>query len=766
MQDTVCHFINGPVTASRDNQVTTSVNLLPRQNCCRSRRGSGDQMRCDSLPCKDRGGTLKQVSTVNKPSGDGVVDDCGTSGLWRLQPIIIDSRMKQPLIERAEELRRQLEHHEYLYYVLDQPVISDAEFDALMRELREIERAHPECRTPDSPTQRVGGQPREGFVKVAHSSPMLSLDNALNEEELREFDARVRGLLGSAPYEYVAELKLDGLSMAAQFREGHLAQALTRGDGRIGEDVTENARTIRSLPLRVRKDHLGRADFEVRGEVVMQRKSFQRLNDERERQGLPLFANPRNAAAGALRALDPAVTASRQLDYFTYFLLRDGRPLLPSQWETLETLVQLGFKVNSYRQKCRTLDDLLDFIRDWDEKRESLPYEIDGVVAKIDSVEQQEALGWTAKAPRWAIAFKYPARQASTVLEKIEVQVGRTGALTPVAHLRPVNVGGVTVSRATLHNEDEIARLGVAIGDTVVVERSGDVIPKVVRVTEQGPHRRPFHMPNTCPVCGGHVVREEGEAARRCVNTNCPARLRESLLHFSARGVMDIDGLGDALVDQLLSRGYVRNIADLYGLTAEQIAGLERMGKKSAAKVIENINRSRSRPLARVLNGLGIPFVGERTAQILSDHFGSLDEIASASAEALQEADEIGPKVADSIRQFFAEERNRELIERLREIGLQFTATKQRKSKGALTGLTFVLTGTLPTLTREDAKTRIEAEGGKVVGSVSSRTSYVVAGDEAGSKLDKARALNVPVLDEAGLFAMLGSKHDSHRPSG
>ncbi len=663
--------------------------------------------------------------------------------------------MKESLKKRAADLRKQLEHHEYLYYVLDQPEITDAEFDRLMRELRDLETAHPELRTPDSPTQRVGGQPREGFVKVPHSSPMLSLDNALNEQELREFDARVRTLLKSESYEYVAELKLDGLSMAAQYSDGRLKQALTRGDGRIGEEVTENARTIRSLPLRVTKQPLSHGPFEVRGEVVMQRRSFERLNEEREIAGLPRFANPRNAAAGALRALDPSVTAARQLHCFTYFLLRDGRPLLDSHWQSLETLAAAGFKVNAHRRKCSGLDQLLEFIHDWEGKRDTLPYETDGVVAKIDSVKQQEKLGWTAKAPRWAIAFKYPARQASTVLEGIEVQVGRTGTLTPVAHLRPVSLSGVTVSRATLHNEDEIARLGAEIGDTVLVERSGDVIPKIVRVVEQGPHRRRFRMPSSCPVCGGHVVRQEGEAASRCVNTNCPARLRESLLHWASRGVMDIDGMGDALVDQLLSRGLVHNIADLYHLTPEQLRELERMGKKSASKVIQNIDQSRSQPLARVLNGLGIPFVGERTAQILATHFGSLDEIAAASTDALQEANEIGPKVAASIKDFFAEERNRELIERLRAAGLRFTAPKQTKKQGPLTGQTFVLTGTLPVLKREEAKERIEAAGGKVAGSVSSKTSYVVAGEDAGSKLDKARELNVPVLDEADLLRML-----------
>lgn len=664
--------------------------------------------------------------------------------------------MKESLSRRLEDLRKQLEHHEYRYYVLDDPEISDADYDRLMRDLRDLEEAHPELRSQDSPTQRVGGQPREGFVKVPHSSPMLSLDNALNEQELREFDARLRSLLKSEEYQYVAELKLDGLSMAAYYDGGRFAQALTRGDGRVGEDVTENARTIRSLPLRLKMQVISDARVEVRGEVVMQRRSFERMNEERERAGLSRFANPRNAAAGALRALDPTVTAARQLDYFTYFLLHDGRPLLPNQWNTLETLSSAHFKVNPYRKKCSGLEELLDFIREWETRRDTLPYEIDGVVAKIDSVEQQERLGWTAKAPRWAIAFKYPARQGSTVLENIEVQVGRTGTLTPVARLKPVTIGGVTVSRATLHNEDEISRLGVEIGDTVLVERSGDVIPKIVRVIERGAHRRKFHMPQTCPVCGGHVVREEGEAASRCVNTNCPARLRESLLHFASRGVMDIDGLGDALVDQLLSRGLVHNIADLYHLTTAQLLELERMGEKSASKIIRNIDVSRAQPLPRVLNGLGIPFVGERTAQILAAHFGSLDEIGAADAEHLQEANEIGPKVAAAIRQFFDEKRNRELIERLRAAGLRFNAPKEAKERGTLTGQSFVITGTLPNLRRDEAKALIEEHGGKVLGSVSSKINYVVAGESAGSKRDKAEQLGIKIIDEAELRSLIG----------
>lgn len=655
--------------------------------------------------------------------------------------------------ETIERLRQELRRHETLYYVYDAPEISDAEYDALLRRLQELERQHPDLVTPDSPTQRVGGKPREGFVKVAHSTPMLSLDNALNEAELRDFDRRVRDLLKGAPYRYTAELKFDGLSMAAHYEGGRLRQAITRGDGEVGEDVTENARTIRSLPLRVSED---RPAFEVRGEVVMTRRAFERLNEERDLQGLPRYANPRNSAAGSLRVLDPAVTASRQLDFYAYFFLVDGTYVFESHWESLEHLKALGFKVSAHRRLCGSLDELLAFCAEWEAKRDSLPFEIDGVVAKVDSLAQQRRLGWTAKAPRWAIAFKYAARQAETLVENIGVQVGRTGALTPVAHLRPVTVSGVTVSRATLHNQDEVERLGVHTGDTVLIERSGDVIPKVLRVVKEGEHRRPFAMPKQCPVCGGAVLRQEGEAASRCINTNCPARLKESVLHFAARGVMDIDGMGEALVDQLVDQGLVKSVADLYQLTAEQLEGLERMGKKSAAKLIANIDRSRSLPLPRVLNGLGIPFVGERTAVLLADAFGSLDKIAESSEEELQRAEEVGPKVAASIRRFFQEERNRELVERLRAAGLTFTHERRRREGGPLEGRTFVLTGTLPNLTREEAAARIEAAGGKVTGSVSRKTDYVVAGEEAGSKLDKARSLGVPVIGEAELLEMLG----------
>jgi DNA ligase (NAD+) len=656
------------------------------------------------------------------------------------------------VVAEIEDLRQKLHHHEYLYYVLDRPEISDAEYDRMLRRLQELEAAHPEFVTADSPTQRVGGKVREGFVKVRHSSPMLSLDNALNADEMRAFDQRVRDLLKSDPYEYVAELKLDGLSMAAHYEDGRMTRAITRGDGQAGEDVTENARTIRSVPLRVKTKLPA---FEVRGEAIMTRQAFERLNAKQIEQDLAPFANPRNAAAGALRALDPSLTASRQLDYSAYFLLVDGKFYYESHWESLEELARMGFKVNTHRKKCPSLDDVLSYYDHWETHRESLAYEIDGVVLKVDSIPQQARLGWTAKAPRWAIAFKFPAHQEKTVLEDIEVQVGRTGALTPVAHLKAVKIAGVTVTRATLHNEDEIARLDVEIGDTVLVERSGDVIPKVVRVVEKGTDRRPFKMPKHCPICGGEIVREEGEAASRCINTNCPARLKESILHFVARSVMDVDGMGYALVDQLVTRGIVKSVAGIYDLTLDKLLELDRMGQKSAEKILRNIEASKRQPLPRVLNGLGIPFVGERTAQILADTFGSLDVIAEADEEKLQEAEEVGPKVSESIRQFFHEPRNRELVERLRQAGLTFQHAIKEKTGGALKGKTFVLTGTLPNLAREDAKARIEAAGGKVTGSVSKKTDYVVAGEDPGSKLDKANSLGVAVIGEPELLALL-----------
>jgi DNA ligase (NAD+) len=581
---------------------------------------------------------------------------------------------------------------------------------------------------------------------------MLSLDNALNEAELRDFDRRVSELLGGTRYGYVAELKMDGLSMSAHYQHHRFLQAVTRGDGEVGEEVTENARTIRSLPL-FTKGHF--ADFEVRGEAVMNRKAFERLNAERDERGLSRFANPRNAAAGSLRVLEPQITAARRLDYYTYFLLRDGRPACDSHWESLEELMHMGFKVNPHRTRCASVEEVLAFCAEWEGHRDTLPYEIDGVVVKVDSVAQQERLGYRAKAPRWAIAFKYPARQAVTTVEGIEVQVGRTGALTPVARLKPVEVSGVTVSRATLHNEDEIGRLGLEIGDDVVIERSGDVIPKVVRVSAQGSYRKKFRMPAHCPVCGGKVVREEGEAASRCINANCPARLKESILHFASRGVMNIDGMGEALVDQLVDRGLVDSVAGIYDLTLETLLTLDRMGKKSAGNVLRNIDNSKRNPLPRVITSLGIRFVGERTAVFLADAFGTMDRIASAGVEELQRSEEVGPRVAESIFQFFREPRNRELVDRLRAAGLQFEYLSMRPRMGPLKGLTFVLTGTLPALSREDAKKLIETAGGKVASAVSRKTSYVVAGEDSGSKLDKARELGVRVISQNELIEML-----------
>jgi DNA ligase (NAD+) len=658
---------------------------------------------------------------------------------------------------QAQTLRETLQHHEHLYYVLDQPAVSDAEYDGLMQQLQELERAHPELVTPDSPTQRVGGQPREGFVKARHTAQMMSLDNAFGEQALLDFDRRVREKVKLDVVDYVGELKLDGISMAVHFAGGRMIRALTRGDGLTGEEITENARTIRSLPLTMAKSSKLPGEFEVRGEVVMNRKSFERLNAQRLKDELPTFANPRNAAAGSLRMLDPKVTASRRLDFFAYNLLSGGEAYLEFQWETLETLAKLGFKVNPHRQRLQGIDAAIGYGNEWLEKREGLPYEIDGLVLKVNSRELQRQLGATSKAPRWAIAYKLAAQQAETVVEDIDVQVGRTGAITPRALLRPVQVGGVTVSRATLHNEDEIERLGLQIGDKVLLERSGDVIPKVLRVVEEGKQRRPFQIPQECPVCGTKLVREEGEAIRRCVNANCPARLKESVLHFASRRAMNIDGMGDAIVEQLVDGGLVKSVADLYRLDAEKLESLERMGAKSSEKLVRNIDLSRKIPVPRVIYALGIRFVGERTAQILADHFGSIDEIAKASPEELEQAEEVGPRIAGAIQEFFAEQRNRDLIEDLRQSALQFSQPRKTPAKiaGKLEGKTFVLTGTLPNWTRDEAAERIEAAGGKVTGSVSKKTDYVVAGENAGSKLDKARKLEVQVIGEQELIKLL-----------
>ena len=670
--------------------------------------------------------------------------------------------------QQIQALRDELRHHEHLYYVLDAPELTDAQYDALMNRLKKLEAEHPELVTPDSPSQRVGGKPHEGFVKTPHSRPMLSLDNAYNEAELRAWDLRVREALPSTEaVRYVCELKLDGLSLALHYVTGaheaaHLERGLTRGDGSIGEDVTSNVRTIRSVPLSVSAAKLKTAGlpqkFEVRGEVVLPQSAFVKLNEEREANGQTPAANPRNAAAGTIRTLEPNIVAQRRLDFYAYFLLQDGETLLRSQSETLEALRGAGFRVNPYAKTVKDIDAVVKFIADAEPMRDTLGYEIDGVVIKVDATAQQRRLGFTGKAPRWAIAYKFAARAGVTQLEDVLFQVGRTGKVTPVAALAPVSIGGTTVTRATLHNADEIARLGVRIGDFVQVERGGDVIPKIVVVVDDAQHprgKKEIVFPAICPECQSELVRAEGEVDWRCVNANCPARLREELLHFSARGVMNIEGLGDAMVSQLLAAGYVKGIADLYHLKKEQLLALERVAEKSAQALLDEIERSKKVPLARVLLGLGIRFVGERTAQLLAAHFGSMDALMTASAEELEAVNEVGPRVAQAISEFFAEPKNRALVERLREAGLTFTAEK-RVTTSTLEGLTFVLTGTLPNLTRETAKEKIESAGGKVSGSVSKKTSYVVAGEEAGSKLDKANSLGVAVIDESGLLALLG----------
>ena len=700
----------------------------------------------------------------------------------------MDARTKTDhAAERAAHLRAEIERHDHLYYVMDEPAISDAAYDAMMNELKRLEAEHPELVTTDSPTQRVGGKPAEGFKKAQHSRPMLSLDNAYSVEELTDWDRRVRELAGGLPVKYVAELKLDGLSIAVRYEPAahggaRLAVGITRGDGQTGEDVTTNVRTIRSVPLSITAERLKKAGmpaaFEVRGEVVMPAAAFARLNEEREQQGLPAAVNPRNAAAGTLRTLEPGIVAQRRLDFYAYFLLVEGEYMTAGQQATLDALAALGFRVNPHRKLVATLEEMTKFIDAAEAERDELGYEIDGVVLKVDAHATQLRLGDTGRAPRWAIAYKFTAKSGVTQMHGITVQVGRTGKLTPVAELEPVFIGGTTVSRATLHNADFIERLGVKPGDWVKVERGGDVIPKVVEVVHDADHPRgkhPFHFPSACPECGSEVVRAEGEVDFRCVNADCPAKLRESLLHFGGRTVMNIEGLGEAVVQQLLEKGFAKSVADVYSLNPDQLALLQKevtrkkkdgsketklerlLGPIEVSRLLAEIERSKNAGLARVLMGLGIRFVGERTAELLAQEFGSVDALMAANAEELERVEEVGPRISQAILEFFAQEKNRALVEHLREAGVEMTAEKKQRST-QLAGLTFVLTGTLPTLTRDEAKAKIEAAGGKTAGSVSKKTSYLVAGEEAGSKLDKARELNVPVLDEAGLMHLLSGE--------
>jgi len=668
---------------------------------------------------------------------------------------------KQSSVEKTiHRLREEIRRHDDLYYLQDNPELSDKEYDELIEKLRQLEEKHPEFLTPDSPTQRVGGRPAEGFPEFIHRRPMLSLDNSYNIDELRAFDQRCRKLAAGREIEYVTELKIDGLSLSIHYDNGIFRRGVTRGDGFRGEDVTANVRTIRSVPLKLR-DGFTKAgpQIEARGEAYLPRRVFERINAERAEEGESRFANPRNAAAGTIRQLDPAIVARRRLDMFAYDVLAGERKPFATHWEALNWLEHAGFRVNQNRKLCKSIEEVIDFCDAMEASRDDLDYEIDGVVVKINSTSMQDDFGATGKAPRWAIAYKYPARQATTKVNDITVQVGRTGALTPVAMLEPVQLGGVTVSRSTLHNEDEIQRLGLRIGDWVLIERGGDVIPKVLKVVDSkrtGKEKK-FRMPAKCPVCGGRVSRPEGEAVSRCIAADCPAQLIGRLLHFASRRAMRIEGLGFALADQLIAGKLVRDVADLYDLKLEDLISLERMAKKSGSNVLAQIEESKSRDLGRLIYGLGIRHVGERTAGILARHFGSLERLRKAGVEELDDIHEIGLTMAQSISDWFDDPGNARLCERLHAAGVR---TESEKQGDAVTdqnfaGKVFVLTGTLPGMTRDEASALIEARGGRVTSSVSKKTDFVLAGSEPGSKLDKANQLGVKVIDEEAFKKMI-----------
>ncbi|HKU68835.1 MAG TPA: NAD-dependent DNA ligase LigA [Candidatus Baltobacteraceae bacterium] len=664
-------------------------------------------------------------------------------------------KQRQPAA-RAEELRTLLDEANYRYHMLDDPQITDAEYDELLRELIDLEDRYPELRTPDSPTQRVGAPPSEKFAPYEHHSPMLSLGNAFNAAELRAFDERVRKLAGE-PVSYVVELKIDGLATSLRYRNGVFERGGTRGDGRVGEDVTPNLKTVNSIPLRLRG--VSPQEIEVRGEVYLRKSDFEALNEKRVQAGQPVFANPRNAASGGVRQLDPKLTRARKLSFFGYSIgaLRNGKQPA-TQWDALQHIKELGFAVNPFVRKCASMEDVVAFCEEWEVRRDELDYEIDGVVVKVDSLAVQERLGTVGREPRWAIAYKFKAREARTKLLDIVITVGRTGTLNPNAVLAPVKIGGVTVQNATLHNADYIASNDIRVGDTVLVVRAGDVIPRVVGpiLSERKGNPRAFIMPEKCPVCGSDVDRPEGEAMSRCTNAACPAQVFERVRHFCSRGAMDIEGIGDVMAQQLTESGLVRDIADVYALDETKLAKVPRTGEKTISNLLRNIEASKSRGLTRLLTGLGIRFVGTQTAQILADDFGSVDALEAASADELQQSEGIGPEVASSVHLFFAQKANRGMIERLRAAGVAMTAPKRaRVANGKLAGKTLVLTGTLPTMSRDEATELIVQAGGKVTGSVSKKTDYVVAGSEAGSKLAKAEQLGIAIIDEDGLRSLL-----------
>lgn len=669
---------------------------------------------------------------------------------------MVDSRVK----EKIEDLREKIRHHEYRYYVLDSPEISDAKFDRLMKELKKLEDEHPELITPDSPTQRVGGQPLDSFEKVEHSEPMLSLGNAFNAGELRDFAERIYRLAGSQQIEFVVEHKIDGLSAILTYENGSLIRGATRGNGIIGEDVTENIKTIKSVPLKLHRD----VDAEVRGEIYIGRQDFERLNQRRLNNEKEPFANPRNAAAGSIRQLDPRVAAGRSLSMLTYDLVSYSGGALETDIEALNTLQELGFKVNWHR-KCESIEEAVDLCRQWTDRRDSLPFEIDGLVVKVNNLALREELGRTAKSPRWAIAYKFPAQQETTVVRDIKISVGRTGALTPTAVLEPVHIDGSTVSRATLHNEDEIKRKDIRIGDTVLVQKAGDVIPEIVKVIREKRNgdEKKYEMPERCPVCEAEAVRVEGEAVTRCINvTGCPAQKREGIIHFISRNAMNIDGIGPALIDQLLGKGLIEDYADLYSLKKEDLILLERMGEKSAANAINAIESSKERPLHRLIFALGIRHVGAGVARVLSGVYHSVDELAEANFSELEEIEEIGPVIAESIVRFFREEHNRQVLEKLKRAGVKMEADKEEVDGNNIeevAGNKFVFTGTLDNLTRREAKDLVSNAGGRATSSVSKNTNYVVAGANPGSKLDKARELGINILSEEEFLQLLGKNN-------
>ena len=682
------------------------------------------------------------------------------------EPNLFDNAVPQEVRAEVEDLRRAINRANYLYYVKDQPEISDAEYDRLMRRLQELEAKYPSLVAPDSPTQRVGAPPLEEFAVFEHVVPMLSLQNAFGEGELRAFDERCKRFLGMPPesdIEYCCELKFDGLAVSLTYVDGILTAGATRGDGYRGENVTENLRTVKTIPLNL---HHAKRDspevkpvprmVEVRGEVILFHEEFRRINEEREMSGEPTFANPRNAAAGSVRQLDSRITAKRNLTMFCYGIGACEGVEFQTQYEILCTLGDWGFKINPNVRVCANVDEAAGYIREWETKKENLPYDIDGVVVKVNSIALQNSLGSVARSPRWAVAYKYPAHQVTTRVKNIRVQVGRTGALTPVADLEPVEVGGVTVSRATLHNEDEIRRKDVRIGDTVVVQRAGEVIPEIVEVVKEKRtgNEREFVMPTKCPVCGADVMRAEGEAVARCMGIACPAQIRENIIHFASRTAMDIEHVGPALVDQLVEKGLVRDPADLYFLTVEQLIPLERMAEKSARNVIEAIERSKSAPLARVIYALGIRHVGERTAAALADHFGSIDRLRNAGEQELAEVPDVGPVVAKSIAAFFRQEETAEVLRKLKAVGID-PKVEARKESEAFAGKTVVFTGALTGMTREEAEAIVYKLGGKPSSSVSRNTDLVVAGEKAGSKLEKALSLGVKVVSEAEFLEMV-----------